>query len=150
MKPDKSRLRQALRRTEASRATAVKKILREAGTLRRGAFVTVRRKCGKPNCHCASGEGHPAQYLSVKESGKTRMVFVPAPLAKTVAEQAGRYRRFRQARATLAKLSQESLRLIDELERALETAEAIPRRPKKKRPARGPKPSRKKKGGRSR
>jgi hypothetical protein len=150
MKPDKSRLRQALRRTEESRAASVKTIVGELGPLRRGAFVTVRRKCGKPNCHCASGDGHPAQYLSVKEGGKTRMVFVPATHAKNVAEEAGRYRRLRQARATLAKLSQESLRLIDELERALETPEAIPRRQEKKRSDRRRKPSRKKKGGRSR
>lgn len=150
MKPDKSRLRQKLRRTEESRATSVEKILREQGPLRRGAFVTVHRKCGKPNCRCASGEGHPAQYLSVKEGGKTRMVFVRSALEMKVAEEAGRYRRFRQARATLAKLSQESLRLIDELEGTLETPEEIPRKKKeKKRPAQRRKPSRKK-GGRSR
>ncbi len=149
MKPDKSRLRQKLRRTEESRATSVEKILREQGPLRRGAFVTVHRKCGKPNCRCATGEGHPAQYLSVKEGGKTRMIFVPSTLEMKVAEEAGRYRRFRQARATLAKLSQESLRLIDELEGALETPEEIPSKQKKKRPAQRGKPSRKK-GGRSR
>jgi hypothetical protein len=147
MKPNKSRLRQELRRTEEARGTSVKKILDERGPLRRGAFITVHRKCGKPNCRCATGEGHPAQYLSVKEGGKTRMVYIPSTLEGSVAKEAGRYRRFRQARATLAKLSQESLRLIDELERAMEAPEEIPSKQKKKRPARRRKSSRKKKGG---
>jgi len=150
MKRDKSRLRQELRRTEDSRDFSAKMILRERGPLRRGSFVTVHRKCGKPNCRCATGEGHPAKYLSVKEGGKTRMVFVPSSAEMKVEEQAGRYRRFRQARAELAKLAQQSLQLIDELERALETTEEIPgRRKTKKRSSPDRKPSRKK-GGRSR
>ena len=136
MKRDKSRLRQMLRRTEEKRSRFVEKILEERGTLRPGSFVTIHRKCGKPNCHCATGEGHPAKYLSVKEGGKTRMIFVPSSAAMKVEEEAGRYRRFRQARAELAKLAKQSLQIVDELEEALETTEEIPgRRDPKKRPA---------------
>jgi len=136
MKRDKSRLRQMLRRTEETRSDFVGKILDERGILRRGSFVTVHRKCGKPNCHCATGEGHPAKYLSVKEGGKTRMIFVPSSAAMKVEEEAGRYRRFRQARAELAKLAKQSMEIIDELEQALETTKEIPgRRKTKKRPS---------------
>lgn len=150
MKRDPSRIRQKLKRTEDSRSTSVKKILRERGPIRRGSFVTVHRKCGKPNCRCASGEGHPAKYLSVKEGGKTRMIFVPSSAEMKVKEEAGRYRRLRQARAKLAKLAKQSLQLIDELEQALETHEEIPgKRKAKKRPSPRRKPSRKK-GGKSR
>ena len=132
MKRDKSRLRQELKRTEQARASSVEKILRERGPLRRGAFVAAERKCGKSNCHCAKGRGHPANYLSIKQDGKTRMVFVPASVETNVAEEAGRYRRFRQARAQLAKLARHSLTLIDELERALETSDQIPETPTRK------------------
>jgi len=110
----------------------VEKILAERGPLRRGSFVTVHRKCGKPNCHCATGEGHPAKYLSVKEGGKTRMIFVPASFEMKAANEAGRYRLFRQARAKLAKLAQESLQIIDEIEQALEATDEIPSRRKTK------------------
>lgn len=148
MKRDPSRLRQELRRTEESRAASVNTILDERGTLRRGAFITVQRKCGKPNCRCATGEGHPAKYLSVKEGGKTRMIFVPSGAESKVEEEAGRYRRFRRARAQLAKLAQRALQIIDELERALETLEEIPgRRKAKKRPSPRQKTSRKKERG---
>ena len=125
MKRDRSSLRQRLRRIEASRAAHVEKILSVRRPLRRGSFLSLRHKCGRPNCHCASGEGHPAQYLSIKEGGRTRMVYVPGHLAASVAKEARRYRRLRQARAMLAKLARESLQAIDELERALETTEEI-------------------------
>jgi uncharacterized protein DUF6788 len=43
-----------------------------------GSLVAVYRKCGKPTCHCASGEKHgPVWYLSQHEGGRTRMRFVP-------------------------------------------------------------------------
>jgi len=43
-----------------------------------GSLVAVYRKCGKPTCHCATGEKHgPAWYLSQHENGRTRMRYVP-------------------------------------------------------------------------
>ena len=53
------------------------------------------------------------------------MVYIPRDLTAGVAKEARRYRRLRQARAMLAKLTRESLQIIDELERALETTEEI-------------------------
>ncbi len=133
MKPDRSRLRQELRRLEESRATYLASILGARGPLRRGAFVTVRRKCGKPNCRCARGEGHPAKYLSVKEGGRTRMIYVPSSQEVQVAKEAEQYRRYRQARAMLAKLSHQALAVIDELEHALQATQKIGGRKKKRR-----------------
>ena len=120
MAPNISKLRQRLRRLEQARSTHVQHILGERGPVRRGSFVTLRRKCGKPNCHCATGEGHPASYLSIKEEGSTRMIYIPADRAAGIAQQAERYRRMRQARAMLAKLAREALAVIDELGQALE------------------------------
>ncbi len=131
MKLDKSKLRQQLRGIENSRSDCMGKIISEQGPLRRGAFVTVRRKCGKPNCHCAKGEGHCAKYLSVKESGRTRMIYIPDYLEVQVADEAKRYRCFRQMRARVGKLSQQSLAVIDELERALHATSEIDRRKKR-------------------
>lgn len=141
MKKDQSRLRQQLRRTEESRRAHIQRILAERGPLRPGAFVTVLRKCGKPNCHCASGEGHPAKYLSVKEGGRTRMIYVPDHLDVGVASESRRYRDFRRARAELAKLARQSLEVIDELEQTLHATQKLGGK-KKRRSDRG-KPSRK-------
>lgn len=125
MKPNTSQLRQQLLRAEKSRADSVQAILRERGLLRSGSLVTVVRKCGKPTCHCATGQGHPTVYLSTKQDGKTRMVYVPADCVETVTQQAQGYRRLRKHRARLAKLAQESLRIIDSLQEALSTEQPM-------------------------
>ena len=39
----------------------------------RGSLITRHRRCGKPNCHCATTEGHgPAYYLAVTLRGGKR------------------------------------------------------------------------------
>ncbi len=125
MTADTSRLRLLIRQTEESRRVHVGAILRERGPLRAGSVVKVYRKCGKPTCHCATGEGHPTTYLSCKHDGKTRMVYVPAHAQAKVTQEAQRYRRLRQHRASLAKLARRSLELVDQLQEALVSAEAV-------------------------
>ena len=125
MKPDTSRLRQHLLQAEESRTDSVQAILREQGPLRCGSLVTVVRKCGKTTCHCATGQRHPTAYLSTKQNGKTRMVYVPADCVEIVIQQAQGYRRLRKHRARLAKLAQESLRIIDSLQESLSTGQPM-------------------------
>ncbi|MGH9223715.1 MAG: DUF6788 family protein, partial [Acidimicrobiales bacterium] len=33
----------------------------------RGSLFTFRRRCGKPNCRCAEGDGHESPALSYTE-----------------------------------------------------------------------------------
>jgi hypothetical protein len=40
--------------------------------LLRGTLITFRRRCGKPTCHCASGELHESPALTYTESGRTK------------------------------------------------------------------------------
>lgn len=40
--------------------------------LLRGTLITFRRRCGKPTCHCASGEPHESPALTYTESGRTK------------------------------------------------------------------------------
>jgi molecular chaperone GrpE (heat shock protein) len=63
------------------------------------------------------------------------MIYVPSSQEVQVAQEAEQYRRFRQARAMLAKLSRQALAVIDELEQALETNQKIGG-PKKRSPTR--------------
>jgi hypothetical protein len=134
MKRDQSRLRHELRRLEAARESYVNQILAERGPLRRGSFVTVWRKCGKPTCHCAKGsQGHPGKYLS-RPQGK--YTYVPSSQHVRVAQEAERYRRFRQARAMLAKLTQQALAIIDALEQELQSTAPVGGQKKKRQRAR--------------
>ena len=56
----------------------------------RGTLSERSSKCGKPNCHCAAGEGHPSLYLVQSHAGKVRQICVPKavqdPVRRAVAE----------------------------------------------------------------
>ena len=41
-------------------------------------------KCGKPNCRCVNGEGHPSLYLVQSESGNVRQLCIPKALQDPV------------------------------------------------------------------
>jgi hypothetical protein len=42
-----------------------------------GSLVETRRRCGKPNCHCAQGEGHVVWVLTYMAQGKKRAEHIP-------------------------------------------------------------------------
>lgn len=45
---------------------------RRAPRLVRGSLITLRRRCGKPNCRCAEGAPHETPALSYSVGGRTR------------------------------------------------------------------------------
>jgi hypothetical protein len=59
----------------------------------RGSVVTHRRRCGQPNCRCATGEElHESTVLSYSEAGRTRFVMLPAGEVAAVRAAVERYR----------------------------------------------------------
>ena len=63
----------------------------------RGTVVTHRRRCGKQNCRCASGEVlHEQVILSYSLESRARSVTLPAELVETVRAATARYRAARQ------------------------------------------------------
>lgn len=62
---------------EASRLRVRKHaLMRQFGlpeTLIGGSLVVSRRACGKPNCHCARGTGHPQWSITGSYRGKKRV-----------------------------------------------------------------------------
>lgn len=118
-RPEASRLRQQLTRTEEQRDRYLSEVLQTRLRLIRGSFVVLGKKCGKPNCRCATGEPHPTSYLAISEEGRKRMVHVRVADVGEVREAADRYRRFRGARAALSRLSAELLAMVDALQECL-------------------------------
>ena len=47
------------------------------GPLLPGSLYTLRRKCGKPNCHCNRGELHESTVLSYRGQGRPRNISPP-------------------------------------------------------------------------
>ena len=58
--------------------------LASSSRLLRGSLSLRSRKCGKPNCRCATGELHSSLYLVHSDGGKLRQIFVPKHLEERV------------------------------------------------------------------
>ena len=52
----------------------------------RGTLSPRASKCGKPNCHCATGTMHPSMYLVQSQDGKLRQICVPKAWQERVRE----------------------------------------------------------------
>ena len=83
--------------------------LSDVETLLRGRLVRQSRRCGKPGCHCVDGELH-GPYLSVYEQGRSRTVYVPAPLEPVVAEHVSVTQRNEQLLSGISQINLELLR----------------------------------------
>ena len=57
----------------------------------RGSLFTFRRRCGKPNCRCAAGEGHESPALSYLQDGKPRTMMLTGADLEEVRAALARY-----------------------------------------------------------
>jgi len=77
-----------------------------------GSLVERYVKCGKKNCHCAEGEGHgPVFYLSFKEKGRTKLIYVPSKQVEKVRQQLASFKQYKETGNEIAKLNREILKL---------------------------------------
>jgi hypothetical protein len=58
-----------------------------------GSLITLRRKCGKPTCRCATGSLHETPALSYSVGGRTKMLTLSAAEVPAVAKAVARYRK---------------------------------------------------------
>ncbi len=57
----------------------------------RGVLVTLSRRCGRPNGHCARGEPHQSPALACPEQGRTRTLTLTAAAVPEVRRALARY-----------------------------------------------------------
>lgn len=62
-----------------------------------GSVALTHRRCGKPSCHCAQGEGHPIWLLSFRAEGKTHVEWIPPEWAEEVGRRVEAGRAFKEA-----------------------------------------------------
>lgn len=62
----------------------------------RGTLSERSSKCGKPNCHCASGELHQSVYLVQSHAGKLRQICVPKPWRERVRQAVADYQQMQR------------------------------------------------------
>lgn len=120
-KTDPSRLRQMLRELYSPNPNDLGIFLSDQ-PLVRGTLYKHRRRCGKPQCRCASGDLHESLVLTATISSKTRFWKPALERVDELREYLERYRQFRRARAELikghAQRLREMLRLIDAIGKA--------------------------------
>lgn len=52
-----------------------------------GSLTLSSTRCGKPTCHCAEGEGHPAWTLTFMSHGKRRVERIPSEWVEEVRQR---------------------------------------------------------------
>jgi len=78
----------------------------------RGSVVRRLLRCGKPGCHCATGEGHPAVYLSVTHAGgRSEQISLPASLIRRAEQGVANYHAWWEAIEKVSALNRDLLRL---------------------------------------
>jgi hypothetical protein len=111
-----SHLRQSLCRLR-DEINQVLKVFLSRDSLVRGSIYELRRKCGKPNCACASGQTlHSCTAITWSDGGHKRLRSLSPEEEARLAPQTENYRRFRRARAKLVELQAEVLVVIDKIE----------------------------------
>jgi len=74
-----------------------------------GSLALSHRRCGKPSCHCADGDGHPLWTLTFMAGGKKRVQTIPADWLNTIRPRVQAGRRFKEAAAELLLLNAQLL-----------------------------------------
>jgi hypothetical protein len=77
----------------------------------RGSVIVRSLRCGKPSCHCAKGEGHPATYLSVTlAGGRTEQISLPAELVAVAERGVAHYHAWWAAIEKLSAINRDLIR----------------------------------------
>jgi len=64
-----------------------------------GSLALSRRRCGKPNCHCTQGEGHPVWSLTFMVKGNKRVEHIPEEWVEQIRPLVEQGREFKDAAA---------------------------------------------------
>lgn len=62
-----------------------------------GSLTLIQRRCGKPTCHCAEGDGHPVWQLTFMEERRKRTEWIPAEWAEQIQKRVDTGRNFKEA-----------------------------------------------------
>jgi len=86
-------------------------LLSDAGLLR-GSLLMRERRCGKPSCRCAKGEGHPALVVQFKSDGRTRQIHVPKSMEAEVRLWVEQYQEIQQRIEEISAMYQDKIKTL--------------------------------------
>lgn len=112
------RTRKDLQRAEQERSRILSELLRVESMLR-GSYALIYTKCGKDNCWCKNGKGHPHSRITWCQKGQGVTRKVPPDQIAWVREVTENYRNFRSLRRRLLRLQADSKKFLDQIEKDL-------------------------------
>jgi hypothetical protein len=74
-----------------------------------GSLAISHRRCGKPSCHCANGDGHPLATLTFMAAGKKRVETIPAEWLDAISPRVQAGRKFKNIAVELLAINAELL-----------------------------------------
>jgi hypothetical protein len=83
--------------------------LGSVGPFTSASLVVINVRCGRKGCHCATGEGHPSNYLSFSQGGKTVMRYVPKDRVEEVRKWVREHKRLKRLTREISDLTLELL-----------------------------------------
>jgi hypothetical protein len=83
-----------------------------------GSVYTLRRKCGKPTCHCLRGNLHQSTVLRYRGQGRSQNSIPAAEHLDALRRMTQDYRQCRQTRVQLRRWFAHVLQLVDALQAA--------------------------------
>jgi hypothetical protein len=89
-----------------------------------GSLALTHRRCGKPNCRCVDGEGHPVWSLTFRVDGRKRVERIPDEWVEQIRPLVEQGREFKDAIAEVFAANSQLL--------ALRRRQSMKKRSKKK------------------
>jgi uncharacterized protein DUF6788 len=91
----------------------IARLLRATETMVQGGLSETSRRCGNPGCICYTDAEHlhgPHLYITYREDGKSRSLYVPPEHADTARQAQQAWASFWEIGCSLAKLNRDRLR----------------------------------------
>ena len=82
-----------------------------------GSLTLSHRRCGKPSCHCAKGDGHPFATLTFMVAGKKRVESIPADWLDAIRPRVDAGRKFKNIAVELLAINAQLLVLARQQKR---------------------------------
>lgn len=79
--------------------------LQARGPVLAASLVRITKHCGRPGCHCQTGEKHVGHAVTFKVAGKTQTVYVPQGLVKEVGAWVQEHKRLRKLVQDISRLT---------------------------------------------
>ena len=97
---------------EEQRTLALEKML-SAKLMAPGAYGQVHCRCGKKNCRCYSGKGHPYSRITFSEDGRSRTKAIHENNIGWIKEITQNYRDFKEGQKKIKEYEERLKKLLD-------------------------------------